>query len=94
MYLASRWKHLFQAARAFTGRSQCSPCFYSAKPLGCKPIGARIKMDTIFMNRCGYLDPALLWAGCKDTGHGGSLSVLDCYSVTRPKSYHLNKVKK
>ncbi|MFB0993916.1 MAG: hypothetical protein QMC17_03710, partial [Paracoccaceae bacterium] len=38
--------------------------------------------------------PALLRAGSNDTRPGGSLSVLDCYSVTRPKSYHLNKVKK
>ncbi|MDR0808579.1 MAG: aldehyde dehydrogenase family protein [Gemmobacter sp.] len=57
-------------------------------------IGARIETGTIFMNRCDYLDPALCWTGCKDTGRGGSLSWLGYLSVTRPKSYHLKKVTK
>ena len=55
-------------------------------------IGARIETGTVFMNRCDYLDPALCWTGCKDTGRGGSLSYLGFHSVTRPKSYHLKKV--
>ena len=57
-------------------------------------LGARIETGTVFMNRCDYLDPALCWTGCKDTGRGGSLSVLGYYAVTRPKSYHLKKVTK
>ena len=57
-------------------------------------IGAQVETGTIFMNRCDYLDPALCWTGCKDTGRGGSLSVLGYYAVTRPKSYHLKKVTK
>ena len=55
-------------------------------------IGAQIETGTIFMNRADYLDPALCWTGCKDTGRGGSLSYLGYLSVTRPKSYHLKKV--
>ncbi|MEY4872493.1 MAG: hypothetical protein RLZZ563_1823 [Pseudomonadota bacterium] len=55
-------------------------------------IGARIETGTVFMNRADYLDPALCWTGCKDTGRGGSLSYLGFHSVTRPKSYHLKKV--
>ena len=55
-------------------------------------IGARIETGTIFMNRADYLDPALCWTGCKDTGRGTSLSYLGFHSVTRPKSYHLKKV--
>ncbi len=54
-------------------------------------IGARIETGTIFMNRCDYLDPALCWTGCKDTGRGGSLSVIGYQNLTRPKSYHLRK---
>lgn len=54
-------------------------------------IGARIETGTVFMNRADYLDPALCWSGCKDTGRGGSLSYLGYLSVTRPKSYHLKK---
>ncbi len=57
-------------------------------------IGAQIETGTVFMNRCDYLDPALCWTGCKDTGRGGSLSYLGFHSVTRPKSYHLKKVTK
>jgi len=57
-------------------------------------IGARLETGTVFMNRCDYLDPALCWTGCKDTGRGAALSPLGYYSVTRPKSYHLKKVTK
>ena len=55
-------------------------------------LGAQIQTGTVFMNRADYLDPALCWTGCKDTGRGGSLSFLGFHSVTRPKSYHLKKV--
>jgi len=55
-------------------------------------LGAQIETGTVFMNRADYLDPALCWTGCKDTGRGGSLSYLGYLSVTRPKSYHLKKV--
>jgi acyl-CoA reductase-like NAD-dependent aldehyde dehydrogenase len=57
-------------------------------------VGARVETGTVFMNRCDYLDPALCWTGCKDTGRGTSLSILGFHSVTRPKSYHLKKVMK
>ena len=55
-------------------------------------LGARIETGTVFMNRADYLDPALCWTGCKDTGRGTSLSYLGFLSVTRPKSYHLKTV--
>jgi len=55
-------------------------------------LGGQIQTGTVFMNRADYLDPALCWTGCKDTGRGGSLSFLGFHSVTRPKSYHLKKV--
>jgi acyl-CoA reductase-like NAD-dependent aldehyde dehydrogenase len=54
-------------------------------------IGARIETGTVFMNRCDYLDPALCWTGCKETGRGAALSHLGYLSLTRPKSYHLRK---
>ena len=54
-------------------------------------IGDRIETGTVFMNRCDYLDPALCWTGCKDTGRGAGLSVLAYGALTRPKSYHLKK---
>jgi acyl-CoA reductase-like NAD-dependent aldehyde dehydrogenase len=55
-------------------------------------IGRRIETGTIYMNRCDYLDPALCWTGCKETGRGTSLSSLGYLSLTRPKSYHLRKL--
>ena len=55
-------------------------------------IGARIETGTVFMNRADYLDPALCWTGCKDTGRGGSLSVIGYQNLTRPKSYHFRKI--
>lgn len=67
---------------------------WTANPDRAAELGAQLQTGTIFMNRCDYLDPALCWTGCKDTGRGGSLSVLGYYSVTRPKSYHLKKVTK
>ncbi|SDX04240.1 Acyl-CoA reductase [Ruegeria halocynthiae] len=54
-------------------------------------IGAQIETGTVFMNRCDYLDPAVCWTGCKNTGRGTTLSVLGYNSLTRAKSYHLKK---
>lgn len=54
-------------------------------------IGDELESGTIFMNRADYLDPALCWTGVKETGRGGSLSVLGFHNLTRPKSYHLRK---
>ncbi|MEQ8665176.1 MAG: aldehyde dehydrogenase family protein [Rhodospirillales bacterium] len=54
-------------------------------------IGAEIETGTVFMNRADYLDPALCWTGCKNTGRGGGLSVIGYHNLTRPKSYHLRK---
>lgn len=52
-------------------------------------LGGQIATGTVYMNRCDYLDPALVWTGVKDSGSGGSLSVLGYDYFTRPKSYHL-----
>ena len=55
-------------------------------------IANQIETGTVFMNRADYLDPALCWTGCKDTGRGGGLSLIGYHNLTRPKSYHLKKV--
>jgi acyl-CoA reductase-like NAD-dependent aldehyde dehydrogenase len=54
-------------------------------------IGDQIETGTVFLNRADYLDPALCWTGCKDTGRGGGLSIIGYHNLTRPKSYHLKK---
>ncbi|RIA47628.1 aldehyde dehydrogenase family protein [Dichotomicrobium thermohalophilum] len=64
---------------------------YTADSEAASHIGAALDTGTVYMNRCDYLDPALCWTGCKDTGRGAALSVLGFHSVTRPKSYHLRK---
>jgi acyl-CoA reductase-like NAD-dependent aldehyde dehydrogenase len=52
-------------------------------------IGDRIATGTVFMNRCDYVDPGLVWTGVKDTGRGASLSKFGLEQLTRPKSFHL-----
>ncbi|MGH9768672.1 MAG: aldehyde dehydrogenase family protein [Blastocatellia bacterium] len=52
-------------------------------------IGDQINTGTWYMNRCDYLDPALAWAGVKDSGRGCTLSKLGFEAFTRPKSFHL-----
>lgn len=54
-------------------------------------IADQIETGTVFTNRCDYLDPALCWTGCKNTGRGGGLSVIGFHNLTRPKSYHMKK---
>jgi acyl-CoA reductase-like NAD-dependent aldehyde dehydrogenase len=52
-------------------------------------MGNQIATGTVFMNRCDYVDPTLVWSGVKDTGSGIALSRLGFGPYTRPKSFHL-----
>ncbi len=54
-------------------------------------LGDRIETGTVFMNRCDYVDPGLVWTGVKDTGKGGAMSIVGYENLTRPKSYHLRE---
>jgi acyl-CoA reductase-like NAD-dependent aldehyde dehydrogenase len=56
-------------------------------------LGRRVETGTVFLNRADYVDPAICWTGCKDTGRGGAMSALGYQAVTRPRSYHLRKSK-
>jgi acyl-CoA reductase-like NAD-dependent aldehyde dehydrogenase len=51
-------------------------------------MAAKLECGTVFMNRCDYLDPALPWSGCKDSGRGVSLGALGFDGLTRPKAVH------
>lgn len=62
---------------------------WTKDPIAARQIGTEIETGTVFMNRCDYLDPALAWTGCKDTGRGCTLSAIGYESLTRPKSFHL-----
>jgi acyl-CoA reductase-like NAD-dependent aldehyde dehydrogenase len=55
-------------------------------------IGAEIETGTVYMNRCDYLDPYLVWTGVKDTGRGATLSKYGYQALTQPKSFHLREV--
>ncbi|MEZ5827580.1 MAG: aldehyde dehydrogenase family protein [Hyphomicrobiales bacterium] len=55
-------------------------------------LGSRIETGTVFMNRCDYLDPYLVWTGVKDTGRGVTLSKFGFDTLTQPKSYHLREI--
>ena len=51
-------------------------------------LGPRIEAGTIFMIRCDYVDPALVWTGVKESGCGASLGSYGFDAVTHPRSYH------
>lgn len=82
-------------AEAITLMNDCryglSAAIYTSDANAAEAIGAQLETGTVFMNRCDYLDPALCWTGCKDTGRGSGLSPLAYNALTRPKSYHLKK---
>jgi acyl-CoA reductase-like NAD-dependent aldehyde dehydrogenase len=52
-------------------------------------IGEQLQTGTFFINRCDYLDPALVWTGVKNSGRGYALSSLGYETLTRPKSFHI-----
>jgi acyl-CoA reductase-like NAD-dependent aldehyde dehydrogenase len=64
---------------------------FTADAEAAESIAARLDTGTVFMNRADYLDPALCWTGCKNTGRGAGLSELGYLALTRPKSYHFKK---
>ena len=68
-----------------------SASIWTADEAAALRIGSELETGTVFMNRCDYLDPSLVWTGVKDTGRGKSLSVYGYDSVTRLKSYHFRQ---
>lgn len=63
--------------------------FWTEDEDAAKTLGNRVETGTIYMNRCDYLDPALVWTGVKETGKGAGLSEIGYHNLTRPKSFHL-----
>ena len=55
-------------------------------------IGEQVDTGTVYMNRCDYVDPVLVWTGVKETGRGIALSSLGFDPYTRPKSFHLKNL--
>jgi acyl-CoA reductase-like NAD-dependent aldehyde dehydrogenase len=52
-------------------------------------IADQVATGTVYMNRCDYVDPALVWTGVKDSGRGQALGPLGFDAFTRVKSFHL-----
>lgn len=55
-------------------------------------LGSQIEAGTIYMNRCDYVDPHLVWTGVKNTGHGNALSSRGFDPYVRLKSFHLREI--
>ena len=55
-------------------------------------FAARLKVGTVYQNRCDYLDPALAWSGFGDSGKGSSLSTYGFFHLTRRKSIHFKSI--
>ena len=64
---------------------------WTADAAAAERIGDRLETGTVMMNRCDYIDPALCWTGCKETGRGAGLGREGFRALTRPKSYHLRR---
>ncbi len=54
-----------------------------------KHLGHKVQTGTVFMNRCDYLDPELVWTGVKQTGKGYSLAEPGYAGFVQLKSFHL-----
>jgi len=51
-------------------------------------MAPRLKVGTVYGNRCLKMDPLLPWSARKRSGRGISLSQLGFHSVTNPKAYN------
>ncbi|MCA9519765.1 MAG: aldehyde dehydrogenase family protein [Myxococcales bacterium] len=51
-------------------------------------LAPEVEAGTVFLNRCDYVDPALVWTGVKESGKGAALSELGFLEMVQPKSYH------
>lgn len=61
---------------------------WTADVAAARAIDDDLEAGTVFMNRCDYVDPGLVWTGVKDTGRGAALSAVGYETLTRPKSHH------
>lgn len=54
-------------------------------------LASVLEAGTVFQNRCDYVDPALPWTGCKESGIGSTLSRYGFLHLTRRKSLHFRE---
>jgi len=51
-------------------------------------MARELDAGTIFQNRCDFLDPALPWSGCRESGIGSTLSRYGFLHLTKRKALH------
>jgi len=51
-------------------------------------IGQGLKVGTVLMNRCDYVDPGLPWTGVGSSGLGSTLGADGLRALTRPRGFH------
>lgn len=51
-------------------------------------LARELEVGTVFLNRCDYLDPSLVWTGTKASGRGYALSDKGFEAFVRLKSLH------
>lgn len=66
-----------------------SAAIYSKDTSAASELGKEVETGTVFVNRCDFLDPELVWTGVKNTGRGYSLSVRGFDNYTQLKSFHI-----
>jgi acyl-CoA reductase-like NAD-dependent aldehyde dehydrogenase len=59
---------------------------FSADSLRAEALGDALDADTVFLNRCDHIDPAL--PGSQNSDAHCSFSSVGFEQLTRPKSYH------
>ena len=65
-----------------------SASIWSSDAERAEQLGHRVETGTVFMNRCDYLDPELVWTGVKQTGKGYSLAEPGYAGFVQLKSFH------
>lgn len=54
-----------------------------------RTLAARLRVGTVLMNRCDFVDPDLPWTGVGESGLGSTLGEDGIRALTRPKGLHL-----
>ena len=64
---------------------------WTADEAAAEAIGRRLEVGTVLMNRCDYLDPALPWAGWKESGVGLTMSHMGFDRMMRTRGFNLRR---
>lgn len=68
-----------------------SAAVFSADSLCAEKLADALDTDTVLLNRCDNVDPAVPCTGVNNSEHGGTFSSVGFEQLTRPKSYHFQR---